>query len=68
MNIEEIIFYILLIDATGANLVSFFGERWYVKNAMIFSRWFPAARGWTIYYFILIIWIGFLLYRLGILW
>jgi hypothetical protein len=63
--IEVIIFYLLVIDSVGANLVAWFGEKWYTKHFRIFSRVFPAAKGWTMYYLILIMWVGFLLYRLG---
>jgi len=33
MSIEAIIFYILLIDAIGANVMVHFGSGWYVRLA-----------------------------------
>lgn len=61
--LEVIVFYLLLIDSLGANLLSWGGQRkWYQKNFRIFSRYFPATRGWTTYYLILVIFIGTLIF------
>lgn len=65
MSFEAIIFYVILIDSSVALLTSFYGEAWYVKHFRAVSRLFPAAKGWTIYYFALVLWIGCLLYRTG---
>lgn len=65
MSIEAIIFYLLLIDSLGCNLITLFGERWYVKHFRLFSRLFPPAKGWALYYLLLVLWIGSLLYRAG---
>lgn len=64
-SIEVLIFYILLIDSIGANLVAWFGigEKWYLKNLRIISRYFPPSRGWTTYYLILVILIGLLIFK-----
>ncbi|WP_170162603.1 hypothetical protein [Methylocystis hirsuta] len=43
MNIEAIVFYILLIDAVSANLMMRFGSEWYVRHFRTLSRWFPPA-------------------------
>ncbi|MCR4311229.1 MAG: hypothetical protein NUV54_01510 [Candidatus Taylorbacteria bacterium] len=67
MRYEAIIFYVLLIDSIGANLVVWFGRRWYTEHFRIFSRVFPPASGWALYYLVLVLWIGALLSRLGIL-
>lgn len=63
MSIEVVVFYVLLIDAIGVNLVALFGPKWYTKHFAIISRWFPPARGWALYYLILVLWIGSLLFR-----
>ncbi|MAF13774.1 MAG: hypothetical protein CMI53_02680 [Parcubacteria group bacterium] len=64
MSIEVIIFYLLLIDSIGANLMSWGGGRkWYQKNFRIISRYFPATKGWTTYYLVLVIFIGIILYK-----
>ena len=66
ISLELVVFYILLIDSLAANAVAWFGgEKWYVKHFRIISRYFPAVRGWTTYYLILVLWYGFVLYRLG---
>ncbi len=67
MSIEAIIFYLLLLDSIGCNLVVLFGEEWYTKHFRIISRFFPPAKGWALYYLILVLWIGSLLYRAGAL-
>lgn len=67
MSIEAVIFYLLLIDSLSANLIVWFGEVWYIKHFRIFSRFFPPAKGWALYYLILVLWVGSLLYRSGAL-
>lgn len=61
MQMEQIIFYLLLIDSIGANLLTWggVGDKWY-KNLRLVSRYFPATKGWTTYYLILVLWIGYL--------
>lgn len=61
----SIIFYLLLLDAVMANLVSWGGRKWYARHFRIVSRLFPASRGWTTYYLILVIFIGFILSSAG---
>jgi len=63
MLVEKIIFVLLLIDAIGANLVAWCEEKWYTKHFRWFTKFFPAAKGWALYYLILVLWIGFLIYR-----
>ncbi|HEC93918.1 MAG TPA: hypothetical protein ENI56_00910 [Candidatus Kaiserbacteria bacterium] len=67
MYIEAIIFYLLVIDSVSINIIALFGERWYLKHFRIFSRWFPPAEGWALYYLILVLWIGTLLLRLHLI-
>ena len=64
MTLEIIIFYILLVDSIGANLVVLFGSKWYTKHFRIISRAFPPAPGWALYYLILVLWVGSLIYRI----
>jgi hypothetical protein len=68
MSIESIIFYLLLIDSVAANLVAWFEAEWFVKHFRFISRAFPMAKGWTAYYLVLVLFIGFLLYQAGNLW
>jgi hypothetical protein len=65
MSIEAIIFFILLLDAIGANIVVHFGSEWYMQHFRTVSRWFPPAEGWALYYLALVMWVGSLLYRAG---
>lgn len=63
MNIEIVIFYLLLIDSIVANLLAWFGEVWYLKHFRLMSRYFPLTRGWTTYYLVLVLIIGYLAYN-----
>jgi len=67
IEIEAVIFYLVLIDSVGANLAAWFGDAWYTRHFRVFSRYFPLAKGWTLYYFVLVLWVGSLLYRAGVL-
>ncbi len=67
MTIEAVIFYLLLIDSVSYMLVVLFGDKWYTKHFHVFSRFFPPAKGWGVYYLVLVLWIGSLLFRMGAL-
>jgi len=67
ISVEAIIFYLLLIDSISANIVAYCCKKWYKKKFKTFFRYFPPSEGWCAYYLILVLWIGFALYRLGIL-
>lgn len=67
MSIEAIIFYLLLLDSVSATLTALFAGKWYTQHFRLVSRFFPATIGWGIYYLILVLWIGSLLSRLGLL-
>ncbi len=59
-----IIFYLLLIDSIGANIVSWFGLRkWYQGNFSVIAKYLPLTKVWTTYYFLLILFIGFLIHN-----
>jgi len=65
-SFEVVVFFILLIDSVTVGLIAWLGGgyRWYPKEL---SRYFPLAKGWSTYYLILVLWVGFLLYRFRIL-
>lgn len=68
INIETIIFYILLIDAIGANLMAWGGaQKWWQVHLTPIARFLPLAKGWTTYYLILVLIMGIMLYRLDAL-
>lgn len=63
-----IVFFLLLIDSIGANLISWGGgERWWHRHFRILSRYFPLTRGWTTLYLVLVIFIGAILCKFGAL-
>ena len=68
-NIEAIIFYLFLLDSLGANITAWFFSGWYkktFKKSWFFKR-LPLTKGWSAIYLGLVLWVGFTLYRLGIL-
>ncbi|MDR3572172.1 MAG: hypothetical protein P4L81_08400 [Candidatus Pacebacteria bacterium] len=67
MTIDAFIFYLLCIDSIAANMVAMFGQKWYFKHFRLVSRVFPPAPGWALYYLVLVLWIGWLSLRAGLL-
>lgn len=64
MNIESVIFYVLLIDALGANVLAWTqGQKWWQRNCSFIARHFPLSRGWVVYYLVLVCILGIALYR-----
>lgn len=68
MLIESLIFYLLLIDSVAANLIAWFEKDWFIKHFRFISGIFPLAKGWTTYYLVLVLFIGYVLYQTGNLW
>jgi len=66
-SIEAILWYIILIDSIGANLTTWFFPKWYKKTYKRTSKIFPASKGWCTWYFVLVLWLGFALRRLGVI-
>ena len=58
--IEEIVFWFLLIDAIGANIVAWPGNNWYKKHFRLISRCFPVTKRWKAAYLALVLDIGYL--------
>ena len=70
LGIEGIIFYVVLIDSVMANIMVWFSPKllnWYKSYWSKFAKEFPPAKGWCVYYFVLVVWIGYGLNRLGII-
>jgi len=63
-SVETIIFLVLLIDSVSVNIFAWFGgyEKWYPRTL---SRLFPITKGWTGYYLVLVLFIGYLLNKMG---
>jgi hypothetical protein len=67
-SIEMIIYYLVLIDAVSATTAAWTGYGAVMNRRFsIFGVYFPITRGWTTYYLVLVIWIGYALARLGII-
>lgn len=55
------LYALLLIDSIGAMLLAWFGRKWWYNTTGSFAKYFPPAKGWTVYYFVLVLVIGYLL-------
>mgnify|MGYP001173239763 FL=1 len=66
-NLEAAIWYAILLDSIGANIVAWFYNDWYQKKFKTFHKYFPLTKGWCLVYLALVLWVGFVLYRLKIL-
>jgi|TARA_B100001971_G_C18265688_1_gene592067 hypothetical protein len=66
-NIEALVFYAFLVDSFFANVVIWFAPGWYKKGIGKFHKHFPASKEWCAVYFVLVLWVGYGLYRLGVL-
>ena len=67
LNVEAVIYYFVLLDSIVANIVCWYFADWYKKNYKGIYKHFPMTIGWCFSYLILVLWIGYALYRLGIL-
>lgn len=67
-TIEMILYILVLTDAIFANVAAWgtFGEE-LTKHYGVFSKYFPITRGWTTYYLVMVLWIGWALFRLGVI-
>ena len=66
-NIEATIWYAVLLDSIGANIVAWFCADWYRENLEAIYKHFPATKGWCFVYLMLVLWVGWVLYRLEVL-
>jgi hypothetical protein len=67
-NIEALLWYLFLADSVGANLMAWFDGKWYKKNFPICSKWFPLTKAFAGFYLFMVLWVGYSLHRLGVLW
>lgn len=66
MTIISIIFYLLLLDALFAFVVSWSGKTgWWYQYFTPIARQFPLVKGWTLMYLVLVIFIGWLMMESG---
>ena len=64
-TIEEILWYLVFIDSILVNLIVWLFPNWYEKKFKNMSKYFPASKGWGLWYLVLVLWIGYALLRLG---
>lgn len=69
LGIEGIIWYLFLLDSAGAVIASFCCAKWFKKKYKGYWFWkhLPLTKGWALMYLGLVLWVGFTLYRMGIL-
>lgn len=62
MTIIKIIFWLLLLDSLVANTIVWFGNAEYLNKIKFFKRYLPLTKGWTAWYIILVLFIGYIIY------
>lgn len=63
-----ILFYLLLIDAILAVSLAFSGKQnWWQVHLGAWARHFPLARGWCLYYLVLVLLFGYALHKAALL-
>ena len=70
VNLEAIIWYGFILDSIGANIAVWFfpsSVKWYKKKLPSFSKFLPLTKGWALLYLGLVLWVGYVLYRFGVL-
>lgn len=60
--IIEIIFWLLLLDSLIATCIAWSGYKEFFNKMFFFKRYFPLTRGWTTFYLILVLFIGYIIY------
>jgi len=58
----EIIFWVLLVDSLIAVYIAWLGDKDYWNRMKFFKRFMPLTKGWTVWYFILVLFIGYIIY------
>jgi hypothetical protein len=67
INIEAIIWYLFLLDSVGAVIASWCCAKRLNKTFKKLFKHLPLTKGWALIYLGLVLWVGYTLYRLGIL-
>jgi len=60
--IVKIIFWLLLVDSLIVNYIAWSKCEAYFSTFALFRRYFPITKGWTIWYLVLSLFIGYLIY------
>ena len=56
-GLEEILWLLVLFDSIISNIIIWFFPKWYNKKFKGMTKYFPATKGWSLLYLILVIWI-----------
>jgi len=70
INIEAIIWHLFVLDSIGANIAVWFFPsftKWYKKKMPSLYKHLPLTKAWALVYLVLVLWVGYVLYRLGVL-
>jgi hypothetical protein len=68
LSLEAILYYLVFIDALVAVFIAWSGRGEQFNSMLgLFSRYFPLTRGWTLYYLILVLWLGYALTRMDVI-
>jgi len=62
--IIEILFWLLVVDSLVAVYITWFGNKEFFNKISFFKRYFPLTKGWTTYYLLLVLFIGYIIYFL----
>jgi hypothetical protein len=68
VSFEAALFYLAFFDAIFAVFIAWSGrgESFNARYAF-FARYLPVTRGWTLYYLVLVLWVGYALTRLDVI-
>ncbi len=64
---EGIIWYLFLLDCLTYNVMIWTKEKWHDRLTHWTSKYFPLNGFFGAYYLVIILWLGFALYRLNLL-
>jgi hypothetical protein len=67
MEIEAIIWFLFVVDSLVCNYIAWFKKKGYKAKFKTMSKYLPITKLWAFFYFGFLAWIGYSLYRLGIL-
>ena len=63
--LETIVWWLIVADCCGYNLVAWMGKEWYETKFGRYSRIFPVTKAFGVFYAALVVWLGTALYRAG---
>ena len=63
--LETIVWWLIVADCCGYNLVAWMGKEGYEAKFGRYSRIFPITKAFGVFYAALVVWLGTALYRAG---